>query len=133
MESRSVFHAETQAKLFSIESPPRSLEAAGAVVIEVSVPMHLDASHIWTAVGLEGIVSAQFQGGGHGYNTTSTSPGAPALCQSWAEGLAASADELSQTNKAWGLAGQHVMQQGPNSVEFFWFDFRLEKPIEIPF
>ena len=95
----------------AVKAAAETLGAVGAVVKEVSVPMHLEASHIWTAVGLEGIVSAQFQGGGHGYNTTSTSPGAPALCQSWAEGLAAGADELSQTNKAWALAGQHVMQQ----------------------
>ena len=35
---------------------------------EVSVPMHLQGGHIWTAVGAEGIYKTQFCGGGQDDN-----------------------------------------------------------------
>ncbi|MCH8843149.1 MAG: amidase [SAR324 cluster bacterium] len=44
------------------------LQKLGAVVEEVSIPMHLDGTAIWTAIALEGLQAQMMNGNGMGFN-----------------------------------------------------------------
>ena len=82
------------------------LEKAGAVVREVSVPMHRAAMVVWASIALEGAADLLIHGGGFGtnrkgwYGTT--------LLEAYRRGWQARADELADTVKLILLAGEHV-------------------------
>ncbi len=46
-----------------VEQSAHRLTEAGASVIEVSIPMHLNGSDIWTAVGVSGMFVTQYMTG----------------------------------------------------------------------
>lgn len=78
----------------------------GAAVEEVSVPMHLDGPHIWTAVILEGATELMIKGNGqgnnwNGYYTTS-------LLDAFARGWRSRPDDLSETCKLVLLLGEYL-------------------------
>jgi amidase len=78
----------------------------GAEVAEVSVPMHLDAPHVWTAVILEGAAEMMIKGNGqgsnwNGYYTTS-------LIDAFARGWRSRPDDLSDTCKLVLLLGEYL-------------------------
>jgi amidase len=82
------------------------LKKAGAIVEEVSIPMHLDAPHIWTGVILEGAAEMMIKGyalGNNwmGYYTTS-------LQQAFAHGWKARANDVSETVKLVLLLGDYM-------------------------
>ena len=82
--------------------------ALGAVVEEVSVPMHLDGMAIWTPIALEGLEMQMMHGNGMGFNwkglyTTS-------LLDAHAN-WRARANELSRTLKISMLIGEYFVQQ----------------------
>jgi amidase len=83
-----------------------ALRAHGAAVDEVSVPMHLDAPHIWTGVILEGAAEMMLKGYGMGnnwpgYYTTS-------LQEAFARGWQARPDDVSETVKLVLLLGEYM-------------------------
>lgn len=83
-----------------------ALRDAGVVVDEVSVPMHLDAPHIWTGVILEGAAEMMLKGyamGNNwpGYYTTS-------LQEAFARGLQSRPDDVSETVKLVLLLGEYM-------------------------
>lgn len=85
-----------------------ALEKLGAIVDEVSVPMHRDGTCIWLAIHVEGpaeVIKSHGLGSGWSgwYNT--------ALAQAFAKGYAARADDLSHTVKLVLLIGEHMRRQ----------------------
>ncbi len=82
------------------------LEKAGAIVDEISIPMHLDAPHIWAGVILEGAAEMMLKGyamGNNwmGYYTTS-------LQEAFARGWRARPDDVSETVKLVLLLGEYM-------------------------
>jgi amidase len=83
------------------------LRSLGAVVEEVSIPMHLDGGAIWTPIALEGLMVQMMHGNGMGFNweglyTTS-------LLDAHAN-WRARANELSRTLKISMMAGQYFIK-----------------------
>jgi amidase len=83
------------------------LRSLGAVVEEVSIPMHLDGAAIWTAIALEGLEMQMMHGNGMGFNwkglyTTS-------LLDAHAN-WRARANELSRTLKISMMIGEYFVR-----------------------
>jgi amidase len=82
------------------------LEKAGAMIEEVSIPMHFDAPHVWTGIILEGAAEMMLKGyamGNNwpGYYTTS-------LQEAFARGWRARPDDVSETVKLVLLLGEYM-------------------------
>jgi amidase len=83
------------------------LRGLGAIVDEISIPMHLDGGAIWTPIALEGLTAQMMHGNGMGFNweglyTTS-------LLDAHAN-WRARANELSRTLKISMLAGEYFIR-----------------------
>jgi amidase len=83
------------------------LRALGATVEEVSIPMHLDGTAIWTPIALEGLQAQMMNGNGMGFNwkgmyTTSLLD----AHSNWR----ARANELSRTLKISMFAGEYFIR-----------------------
>lgn len=96
----------------SVRKGIAELKKLGARVEEVSVPMHLDAPHIWTGIILEGAAEMMIKGHAMGsnwmgYYTTS-------LQEAFARGFAARADDVSETVKLVLLLGEHMHRRYHN-------------------
>jgi len=83
------------------------LRGLGAIVDEVSIPMHLDGPAIWTPIALEGLQAQMMRGNGMGFNweglyTTS-------LLDAHAN-WRARANQLSRTLKISMLAGEYFIR-----------------------
>jgi amidase len=90
----------------AVKDAARRLEGAGAILREVSVPMHLDGIHIWNAIAVEGAAMLMVRGNSMGTNWKghySTS-----LLDAYARGRLTRADDLSDTVKLVILAGQYL-------------------------
>jgi amidase len=84
------------------------LRSLGAIVEEVSIPMHVDGLPIWTPIALEGLMAQMMHGNGMGFNweglyTTS-------LLDAHAN-WRARANQLSRTLKVSMMAGQYFAKQ----------------------
>jgi amidase len=95
--------AETDRK---VKQALNEFEKVGATVEQVSMPMHLDAPHIWTGVILEGAAEMMIKGyamGNNwmGYYTTS-------LQEAFARGWRARPDDVSETVKLVLLLGDYM-------------------------
>ena len=83
-----------------------SLEKLGATVEEVSVPMHRDAPHIWTAVILEGATEMMIKGNALGNNWNGYY--ATSLIDAFARGWRSRPDDMSETCKLVLLLGEYL-------------------------
>jgi amidase len=84
------------------------LKSLGAIVEEISIPMHVDGLAIWTPIALEGLQAQMMRGNGMGFNweglyTTS-------LLDAHAN-WRARANQLSRTLKISMLAGEYFIRQ----------------------
>jgi amidase len=84
------------------------LRSLGAIVEEISIPMHVDGLAIWTPIALEGLEAQMMHGNGMGFNweglyTTS-------LLDAHAN-WRARANQLSRTLKISMLAGEYFIRQ----------------------
>lgn len=80
----------------------------GAQVSEVSLPLHRDGVHIWSAISVEGPTMLMMHGNGMGTNWKghySTS-----LLDAFAHGRLTRADDLSPTVKLFTLLGQYMQE-----------------------
>jgi amidase len=89
-----------------VRSAINRFKALGATVKDVSVPMHLDAPHVWTAIIVEGAAEMMIKGNGQGSNwngfyTTS-------LIDAFARGWRSRPDDMSETVKLVMLLGEHL-------------------------
>jgi amidase len=86
------------------------LEKSGAVVRDVSVPMHRQGPAVWTVIAMEGVTDLMVRGNAMGtnwkghYTTT--------LLECYAEGRRARVNELADTVKLAMLLGEHVRRTG---------------------
>ncbi|WP_020186309.1 amidase [Methylopila sp. 73B] len=89
-----------------VRSALDKLRALGAIVEEVSIPMHLDAYHIWTAIAVEGSAAFMLKGCGVGtnwwgwYNTS--------LGEALARGMKSHAHDLAPTVRNVLLQGEYM-------------------------
>jgi amidase len=89
-----------------VRSAINRFKALGASVAEVSVPMHLDAPHVWTAIILEGATEMMIKGNalGHNWNGYYTI----SLIDAFARGWRSRPDDLSETCKLVLLLGEYL-------------------------
>ena len=90
----------------AVRDAARRLEKAGAVVGDVSVPMHRQAMAVWMAIALEGATELMVKGNAMGTNwkghyTTS-------LADAYGRGRRARVNDLADTVKVVMLAGEHL-------------------------
>ncbi|MEQ8347183.1 MAG: amidase [Sneathiellaceae bacterium] len=84
------------------------LQGQGATVEEVSVPMHYDAPHVWTAIIVEGAAEMMLKGNGQGSNWNGHH--SVALVDAFARGWQSRPDDLSETCKLVLLLGEYMKQ-----------------------
>ena len=94
-----------------VAAAARKLATLGATVEEISLPMHLDAFHIWNGVVTEGAADFVMRGAGLGtnwqgfYNT--------ALAQALARGMKARPNDLPAPAKLVLLTGEYMRREYP--------------------
>ncbi|WP_027416831.1 amidase [Aneurinibacillus terranovensis] len=86
-----------------------SLEDSGAVVEEVSIPMHRDGIHIWNGIGIEGLTSLMVKENGMGTNWKGHY--STKLLDAYGKARKTRADEYSETVKITMLLGQYMQDQ----------------------
>jgi amidase len=80
----------------------------GATVAEVSIPMHLLGSAIWTPIGVEGLTQTMMHGDGYGVSRPDLYVTSLMDChRNWRT----RANELSETTKAFTLLGTYIRRQ----------------------
>jgi amidase len=82
------------------------LEDAGAVVEEVSIPMHLDGPHIWTGIILEGAAEMMLKGYGVGNNVQGYYP--LSMQEALARGMGTRINDVSPTVKLVLMLGEYM-------------------------
>jgi amidase len=95
-----------QATSAKVRAAANDLKASGAAVEEVSVPMHLEAPHIWTGIILEGAAEMMIKDYGMGNNW----PGyyTLSLQEAFARGWRSRPDDVSETVKLVLLLGEYM-------------------------
>ena len=81
----------------------------GADVVEVSVPEHNDAVHVWTVIATDGATWQMLRGNGYGYGYKGRY--SPELMSHYAAGLRKNFDAVSSTVKFVALCGQYMLDQ----------------------
>jgi amidase len=82
------------------------LREAGASVNEVSIPMHLDGFHIWTAIIVEGSTELMIKGDGFGYSWNGHY--VTSLRDAYARGWRSRPNDMSETVKMVLLLGEYM-------------------------
>lgn len=83
------------------------LAEVGAVVSEVSVPLHRTGIHIWNVISIEGATTQMINLNSSGMNVKGQYD--PALVEAFAQGRLKHADSLSDTVKLVALLGNHLI------------------------
>jgi amidase len=89
-----------------------TLEASGAVVRQVSIPWHRDATHLWAVIGTDGAFSQMLEGNGYGMNVQGLYD--PELIAHFARGRRDHAAEMSITLKMTALLGRYSLDRHGN-------------------
>jgi amidase len=89
-----------------VKAALKELKSAGAKVEEVSIPMHLDGYHIWTAIIVEGSTELMVKGNSMGYSwdghyTTS-------LLDAYARGWRSRPNDMAETVKMVMFMGEYL-------------------------
>jgi amidase len=95
-----------QATSAKVRAAANDLKASGAVVEEVSVPMHLEGPHIWTGIILEGAAEMMIKGYGMGNNWSGYYT--LSLQEAFARGRRSRPDDVSETVKLVLLLGEYM-------------------------
>ena len=81
----------------------------GAEVVEVSVPEHADAIHVWNVIATDGGTWQMLRGNGYGYGYKGRY--SPELMDHYARGLEKNFDSVSHTVKFVALCGQYMLDR----------------------
>jgi amidase len=81
----------------------------GAEVVEVSVPAHTDAIHVWSVIATDGATWQMVRGNGYGYGWKGRY--SPELMQHYNRGWHEHADEISHTVQMTALTGQYMLDE----------------------
>jgi len=84
------------------------LRSAGATVTEVSLPMHLDAYHVWAGIIVEGATEMMIKGNGMGYNWKGYYTSS--LFDAWARGWRSRPNDLPPTAKMVLFLGEYLKE-----------------------
>ncbi len=79
----------------------------GAEVVEVSVPEHTDAVHVWNVIATDGATWQMLRGNGYGYGYKGRY--SPEMMDHYARGLAKNFDAVSPTVQFVALCGQYML------------------------
>jgi amidase len=82
------------------------LKEAGASVTEISIPMHVDGFHIWTAIIVEGATELMIKGDGFGYSWKGHY--VTSLRDAYARGWRSRPNDMSETVKMVLLLGEYM-------------------------
>jgi len=89
----------------SVRAAAKRLASLGAIVEEVSIPMHLVAPAIWVPIGTEGLTATMMHGDGYGLSRSDLY--ATSLMD-FHRGWRRQADSLSETTKLFLLLGTYI-------------------------
>jgi amidase len=89
----------------SVRAAADRLASLGAIVEEVSIPMHMDGPAIWVPIGTEGMVQTMLVGDGWGLSRSDLYP---VSLMDFHRGWRDKADSLSETTKLLLMLGTHV-------------------------
>ena len=89
-----------------VRSAAEMFRDIGAQVSEVSIPMHLDGYHIWTAIIIEGSTELMIKGNGFGTNWDGHY--VTSLLDSYARGWRSRPDDMAETVKMVLLFGEYA-------------------------
>ena len=84
----------------------KKLESLGAVIEEVSIPMHLDALHLWNVLIIQGCCELMIKGNALGTNWDGYFP--TSLLDAYANGWRSRPNDMSETVKIVLLTGEYV-------------------------
>ena len=96
----------------AVREAAHALAKCGAQVKEISVPMHPDGFHIWAGIASEGILAFMIEGGGAGRHWKGFYP--TEMIETFSRNVAAHADYLSDSAKAFSLIGRYMREQYHN-------------------
>jgi amidase len=91
-----------------VRATAASLRARGAVITDVSIPLHRDGTDIWKVIAVEGRTVLMVRG--HGMGTNWKGHYSLSLLDAYARGLAARPDDLSDMVKMVVLLGEYMQQ-----------------------
>ncbi|XP_035678084.1 amidase-like [Branchiostoma floridae] len=91
-----------------VREAAHKLTSAGAVVEEVSVPMHRDGCHLWNAIAIEGTLETMIKGHGLGVGWKGFYP--TSMLEALARGFKSRANDTSHTLKQLMLFGQYMRE-----------------------
>jgi amidase len=91
----------------AVRRAARRLSELGAEVVEVSVPEHADAVHVWTVIATDGGTWQMLRGNGYGYGYKGRY--SPEMMDHYGRGLAKNFDAVSHTVKFVALCGQYML------------------------
>ncbi|MBE3569640.1 MAG: amidase [Bacillales bacterium] len=86
-----------------------SLEKSGAIIEEVSIPLHRDGIHIWNGIGTEGLTSLMVKENGMGTNWKGHY--STKLLDAFGKARKIRANEFAETVKLTMLLGQYMQEQ----------------------
>jgi amidase len=87
----------------------RTLEAAGAVVSQISLPWHRDGLHVWNVIATDGATGQMIDGNGYGMNSAGLYD--PELIAHYAKGRREHAAEMAETLKLTALCGRYAIDR----------------------
>jgi amidase len=91
----------------AVRSAAQRLSELGAEVVEVSVPEHAAAVHVWNVIATDGATWQMLRGNGYGYGYKGRY--SPELMDHYARGLRKSFGDVSPTVQMVGLCGQYML------------------------
>lgn len=93
----------------AVQRAARRFGELGAEVLEVSVPEHHDAVHIWNVIATDGATWQMLRGNGYGYGYRGRY--SPELMEHYARGLEKDFDAVSRTVQFVALCGQYMLDE----------------------
>ncbi|MFC7329699.1 amidase [Marinactinospora rubrisoli] len=93
----------------SVRRTAARLAELGAEVVEVSVPWHTDAMHVWNVIATEGATAQMIDGNGYGLNWSGRYD--PELITHYGARRRVHADDLSETVKYVALTGRYTLDR----------------------
>jgi amidase len=93
----------------TVRAAIRTLEAAGAVVSQISLPWHRDGLHVWNVIATDGATGQMIDGNGYGMNSAGLYD--PELIAHYANGRREHAAEMAETLKLTALCGRYAIDR----------------------
>ena len=93
----------------TVHAAIRTLESAGAVVSQISLPWHRDGLHVWNVIATDGATGQMIDGNGYGMNSSGLYD--PELIAHYAKGRREHGAEMAKTLKLTALCGRYAIDR----------------------